>query len=169
MIGVCGMICSVCYRHLKKNNPCPGCASDEPGKPAHCRDCDISRCAGEKGLTFCFLCGEFPCSRIRNLDRRYVWRYHVSPVAFGMRAKEIGAENFLAEELPKWGCGGIVSLHDGVCSVCVEKNCRSKIFQKKKIIGTGTRLNPSPQTAAASADPPPSPPGTPAAPRTCPA
>lgn len=129
--AVCGMICSVCSRHLKKNNPCPGCASDEPGKPVHCRDCDISRCAGEKGLPFCFLCGEFPCRRIRNLDRRYVRRYRVSLAAFGIRAKEIGAENFLAEELPRWtcDCGGIISLHDGVCSEC-GKNYRDKIFQK---------------------------------------
>jgi hypothetical protein len=122
-LAICGMICSVCYRHLNKNNPCPGCASDEPGKPAHCRDCSISLCAGEKGLAFCFLCGEFPCRRVKNLDRSYVRRYHVSLVAFGVRAKGIGAENFLAEELPKWtcNCGGIISLHDGVCSECGKK------------------------------------------------
>ncbi|MDR0981516.1 MAG: hypothetical protein LBL85_07110 [Methanocalculaceae archaeon] len=47
----------------------------------------------------------------------------MSLVAFGVRAKGIGAENFLAEELPKWtcNCGGIISLHDGVCSECGKK------------------------------------------------
>ena len=124
--AVCGMICFVCYRHLNKNNPCPGCISDEPGRPAHCRDCSISLCAGEKGVPFCFLCGEFPCERIKNLDRRYVRRYHVSLITFGIRAKENGVENFLDEELPKWrcDCGGVLSLHDCMCSSCGKEQHR---------------------------------------------
>ncbi len=117
--AACGMICSVCYRHLAKTS-CPGCLYTGSGKPDHCRTCRIAACVREHEYIFCFSCSEFPCGLIKSLDKSYVKRYGVSLIAFSLRAKDIGVENFLAEEVLKrtCDCGGIFSLHDRVCERC---------------------------------------------------
>jgi predicted amidophosphoribosyltransferase len=41
----------------------------------------------------------------------------------GLRIKAIGSKRFLLEEKQKWmcaQCGGVISLHDRICSECGE-------------------------------------------------
>jgi len=120
MLAPCGICCTVCYRHLAKK-PCPGCAAPGDGKPGHWQSCQIRRCAGERGLSHCFLCGEFPCKGVKNLDKSYRMRYHASLVENGYAAKELGTALLLAEQLRRYtcrACGGVISMHDGICSEC---------------------------------------------------
>lgn len=117
----CGMNCLVCYKHCFAKNPCPGCLAGEAGKPEHCRRCKTRECAEAKGLDYCFACGEFPCKQIRNLDRSYQKRYDASLVQNSLFAKEQGLAAFMARQKEQYtcpACGGVISLHDGVCSEC---------------------------------------------------
>lgn len=118
-LAPCGMICAVCYRHLAKKS-CPGCLYEGKGKPEHCAACRIVSCAREHGHTHCFSCGEFPCERIKPLDKNYRRRYGTSLIEFGRRANEIGVEDFLGKEMQRYACdcGGVISLHDSTCSRC---------------------------------------------------
>jgi hypothetical protein len=58
---------------------------------------------------------------IKRLDRSYRQRYAVSLVDDALRRQALGVEAYLLEEKTRWCCalcGGVVSLHDRVCSQC---------------------------------------------------
>jgi hypothetical protein len=121
LLAPCGIDCLVCYVHLRDNKPCSGCLVDDRGKTTRCRNCAIKSCAIERGITFCHECGEFPCTRIRNLDRSYRKRYAVSLVANSTALRDGGLDAYLMSERTRWACtvcGGVVSLHDAECSEC---------------------------------------------------
>jgi hypothetical protein len=120
LFASCGMNCLVCYVYLRAKKPCGGCLSESPGKPAHCRTCAIAGCTKEKGHQYCFECIDFPCGKIKNLNKSYVKRYGVSLIENSLAAKKSGIVVFLASEREKWmcHCNGIISLHDGYCSEC---------------------------------------------------
>jgi hypothetical protein len=121
MLAPCGMNCGVCYVYLKKKNPCLGCRGQEDSKPEHCRKCEIKDCAQAKSIDFCSACSSFPCAIIKRMDKSYRQRYQVSLIESAIRQKAIGAEQYLSEERQKWicaDCGGVISLHDRVCSEC---------------------------------------------------
>ena len=121
MLAPCGMTCMVCYVHLKDKRPCEGCNSQDKSKPDHCRKCKIKDCAASRKVDFCFECSSFPCVTIKRLDKSYRQRYQVSLIDNALRLQTIGAAQYSLEERKKWTCsqcGGVVSLHDHVCSEC---------------------------------------------------
>ncbi len=121
MIAPCGMNCEVCYVHLKEKNPCLGCRGQDDLKPEHCRKCAIKDCAVTQDLDFCFHCLSFPCLRIKRLDKGYRERYQVSLIDNAIALKQIGMAQYVREERARWkcaACGGIICLHDRVCSEC---------------------------------------------------
>lgn len=120
MVAPCGMNCAVCYKHLGKK-PCPGCNQGDAATPASCRNCRMQACAAEKGVRHCVFCGDFPCKPIKTLEKSYRVRYGVSLLENGRMVKEQGVAAFQAAQQKEYACpacGGVVSLHDGVCSVC---------------------------------------------------
>jgi hypothetical protein len=124
LFAPCGMNCMVCYVHLKDKKPCHGCLGDDAGKPERCRVCKIKDCAKGKGLTYCYECSEFPCIKIKNLEKSYKSRYNTSLLENSKIVKDNGVEYFLKTESKKWicrKCGSVVSLHDRICSGCNEK------------------------------------------------
>lgn len=65
LIAVCGMNCTVCYKHLvtkKYAKQCRGCKFDDETLPAHCRKCAIKDCAKGRRLTTAFNVGNIPAS-----------------------------------------------------------------------------------------------------------
>lgn len=121
MLAPCGVVCTACVGRLKQTGRCGGCLGPEEHMSARCRNCDRKACAGAKGLTWCFECEEFPCKRIKTLDKSYRTRYGVSLVQNGLDAREMGVEAFLAGQRQRWlcpECGGIVCQHDGICRDC---------------------------------------------------
>jgi hypothetical protein len=121
MLAPCGMTCAVCYVHLRDKKTCLGCHGQDESKPNHCRECKIKECAVSRGLDFCFECPTFPCPSIKRLDKSYRQRYQVSLIDNSVRIKTVGAKQHLLEEKEKWTCsqcGGVISLHDRVCSEC---------------------------------------------------
>ena len=121
MLAPCGMNCAVCYAHLRKKKTCLGCRGQEESQPQYCRRCKIRECAISRGIDFCSECLSFPCPPVRQMDKRYRLRYRVHLIENGIRIKTISARRFLLEEKQKWTClhcGGVISLHDRVCSEC---------------------------------------------------
>ena len=119
LLAPCGMHCLVCAQHCRQQNPCPGCRAEDARKPKHCRDCRRKQCAQQRGVARCAVCPSFPCALLKKLDRAYK-RYGVSLIENGRAAaRDSGA--FWAAERRRWtcpACGGVICLHDGVCSDC---------------------------------------------------
>lgn len=129
MFAPCGMNCMVCYRHCNHKKPCAGCLGSDAGKPEHCRRCDIKDCAGGRGLSYCFACPDYPCKRIRNLEKSYNRRYAASLMENSAAVQAVGLEAFLEGQRADFtcpACGGVISLHDAACSECDRKQGRDR-------------------------------------------
>lgn len=127
LFAPCGMNCLVCYRHCDHPKPCAGCLGGDSGKPGHCRQCQIKACAEEKAVSHCFKCPEYPCKRIKALEKSYTGRYGVSLVQNSMWVQAHGLAAFLERQREQFicpRCGGIVCLHTGECSECQKKEAR---------------------------------------------
>lgn len=121
MFAPCGMDCMVCYVHLKKKEPCGGCLGDDITKAERCRSCAIVNCARSRGYIYCYSCAEFPCKRINNLEKSYRKRYQVSLIGNNEEVRNDGLGAFFVHERERWicsECGGVVSLHEKICSEC---------------------------------------------------
>lgn len=124
MFAPCGMNCKVCYKHCHHKKPCAGCLNSDNGKPEHCRKCKIKDCIKEKGLSYCFECFDYPCKLIKNLEKSYNKRYRTSLVENSRFVCRYGLNAFMQAQKERYTCpkcGGVFSLHDGVCSECQEK------------------------------------------------
>lgn len=121
LFAPCGMNCMVCFTHCSTKKACGGCLGTEESKPGHCRTCLRKNCADEKGVSYCYECDDFPCKRIRDLDKSYRKRYGTSLIEQSLFVKENGIEVFMEKEQKRYtcaACGGVISLHDQVCSEC---------------------------------------------------
>jgi hypothetical protein len=126
LISVCGLNCAKCdiYRaghgdekllkelidwfrkeRNKTVNPeqirCEGCRGpvDVHWKPA----CKMMLCAKEKGLLYCFQCGDFPCAEVNSFCSDGV-PHHKKTVENSMRMREIGIEAWIEEQQKKGRC-----------------------------------------------------------------
>ena len=123
LIAPCGMNCSICKFHYREKNNCPGCRADDKDKLKGCRECIIVNCDEIKknGSEFCFTCSVIPCKKLRNLDKRYRTKYHMSMLDNLGFIKENGVKPFLEKEKQKWKCpkcGGVITCHGGTCLTC---------------------------------------------------
>ena len=116
LAGICGIYCGSCPFYLAPRagdreqvmklagqrgvDPeevfCDGCLSDRVFKD--CRECGhgFRACAREKGVTWCFECGEFPCDRLEKFLHIHVvngvsHHEHVVEELAEMREKGVGA------------------------------------------------------------------------------
>jgi hypothetical protein len=128
LIAPCGMICQVCisFQAMKidlnkqgfNRAYCPGCLPR--GKNClHMGD----RCErlGNGHVRFCFECNDFPCKRLKALDKRYRTKYHLSMIENLTAIHDHGIEHFLMKENEKWSClecGNTICCHNGLCLHC---------------------------------------------------
>jgi len=94
------------------------------GKPEHCRKCRIKDCIGEKSHLYCFECSEYPCKRIKALEKSYNKRYQASLMGNSRFVQAHGLERFMEQQRAQYvcpECGGVVSIHGRECSECQEK------------------------------------------------
>lgn len=62
LMGRCGFYCGVCPTYV--SGSCPGCEA------AHGQgDCFTRDCAEKRGLSYCTLCGEFPCPELLRREK----------------------------------------------------------------------------------------------------
>jgi hypothetical protein len=128
LIAPCGMNCGLCVHYQAMKNDlnkqgfhkqyCPGCIP-RGNNCTHIGD----QCAllGKGLVRFCFECKDFPCKRLKELDRRYRTKYHMSMLDNLSYIQEHGSEAFLVKESEKWACascGGRICCHNGLCLSC---------------------------------------------------
>ncbi len=128
LIAPCGMNCALCASYLamkldlrKKGSGKTYCAGCRPrGK-----NCAFMKKAchllGEGLVRFCYECQDFPCRRLKALDKRYRTNYHMSMIENLEFIRDRGMEQFLTSEEEKWRCptcGGVISCHNGICYEC---------------------------------------------------
>ncbi len=120
LIAPCGMNCGLCVAYIRDTNPCPGCDDVSSYQPKTRATCRIKYCE-EPRLEFCFECQQFPCPRIRQLDKRYRTKYGMSMIENLESIRELGLENFISREKNRWqcpACGGLICVHRESCVYC---------------------------------------------------
>ena len=128
LIAPCGMNCALCisYQADKKDlnkkgfrkTYCPGCRPRGKNCTFMRRNCDL---VGKGLVRFCYECPDFPCRKLKDLDRRYRTRYHLSMIENLEFIKEHGMGLFLEKEQARWKCpvcGGVICCHNGLCLDC---------------------------------------------------
>jgi len=123
MIAPCGMNCGICLANLRDKNICPGCWSNDRYKSKSCANCSIKNCelVEKTGSEFCYDCSNFPCARLKQLDKRYRLKYKMSMIENLLYIKEFGLEKFEQKEAIRWKCdtcGGMICVHRGICLKC---------------------------------------------------
>ncbi len=122
------MNCGLCVNYLAMKNElkkkgfnrgyCPGCLPRGKNCIYMKGACDL---LGEGRVRFCHECADYPCRRLKALDKRYRTKYHMSMVENLEFVKERGLEQFLVREESKWRCpecGGVICCHNGLCLSC---------------------------------------------------
>ncbi|MFH1236040.1 MAG: DUF3795 domain-containing protein [Parcubacteria group bacterium] len=128
LIAPCGMNCGVCVSYLAMKNDlkkkgvgkkyCAGCLPRGKNCAFMKKQCDL---LGKGLVRFCYECGEYPCRRLKTLDKRYRTNYHMSMIENLDLIKKDGIEKFLEKEASKWRCaecGDVICCHNGLCYKC---------------------------------------------------
>ncbi len=120
LISPCGMNCGICMAYLREKNKCSGCRGSEKDKTVSRLECKIKKC-DKLNSKFCFYCEEFPCKKIKHIDKRYRIKYNMSMIENLMNIKNSGIRKFLKNEKIRWACpkcGGTICVHKGICFKC---------------------------------------------------
>ncbi|RPI97930.1 MAG: DUF3795 domain-containing protein [Spirochaetales bacterium] len=122
-IAPCGMNCALCLAYLREKNTCPGCIGPDEGKSFSCVACRIKNCKQPKSRNsrFCLACAQFPCARLKHLDKRYRTKYGMSMIENLENIRELGIKKFVAQEKIRWKCpecGGTICVHRKDCIYC---------------------------------------------------
>lgn len=128
LIAPCGMNCALCSSYLaKKNN-----VKEKGIKIPYCIGCRLrnKKCAFLKKrcvllldneVKYCYECSEFPCDRLKTIDKRYRERYRMSMIDNLNFIKEKGIDKFLLSEKKRWQCkkcSDFICCHNGLCFKC---------------------------------------------------
>ena len=128
LIAPCGMNCALCiaYRFMTKDlnkqgfcrKYCPGCIPRGENCTHMGNQCEL---VGKGIVRFCYECEDFPCKRLKSLDKRYRTKYHMSMIENLRSIQENGMEVFLQKEELIWhclDCEGVICCHNGLCMDC---------------------------------------------------
>ncbi len=139
LIAPCGMNCALCSGYLAKKNDlkkkgfgksyCAGCLPRGKNCAFMKRSCSL---LGNGLVRFCYECKDFPCRRLKALDKRYRTFFHMSMIENLENIKENGMADFLEKERVKWGCprcGATICCHNGICYNCDLERLRLKHHQ----------------------------------------
>ena len=128
LIAPCGMNCRLCYAQQREKNKCGGCRGEGAALPNSCLRCIIRNCPTiqNNASGFCYECDRYPCRRVKDLDKRYRTKYHMSMLENLEVIKNDDIDVFLEHEEKRWTCstcGHIVCVHRDVCP-----NCQSQVI-----------------------------------------
>ncbi len=137
LIAPCGINCAVCINYLAMKNDlnkkgfnktyCEGCLPRGKNCTFMKKQCKL---LGDGIVRFCYECKDFPCKKLKNLDKRYRTKYHESNIENLQFIKEHGMETFLTKQEDEWRCkkcGGVICCHNGLCL-----NCELEVLIKNK-------------------------------------
>jgi hypothetical protein len=141
LIAPCGMNCGVCANYLAMQNDlkkkgfnksyCPGCRPRGKNCTYMSKNCDLM---GKGLIGYCYECTDYPCRRMKALDKRYRTFYHLSMIENMEFIREHGIGSFLQKEAEKWKCpecGYVISCHSGVCFRCHPEDLRNRTIISK--------------------------------------
>lgn len=128
LIAPCGMNCGICSRYLAYSNN----LEEKKGMIMHCSGCVLRnrQCAFIKKhcelhkknkIRFCYECPDFPCDKLRTLDKRYRTKYNMSMIENLEFIRDNGIDKFLRRQARKYKCptcGGMICIHNGKCYHC---------------------------------------------------
>lgn len=117
LIAPCGMNCALCQAYQGKGLKCMGCGNETLRKS--CQNCTILKCGNKK--QFCFECVNYPCSRLKRLDKRYRNNYNMSMLENLDYIKIHGIDEFIKQQRKKYtceACGELRSVHQNDCLHC---------------------------------------------------
>jgi len=119
----CGINCNLCYAYLREKNHWPGCRGDDRIKMKSCLACKIKNCEkmAKDEYHYCFECEEYPCARIKHLDKRYRGRYGTSVIENLNIIQKFGVKAFVKIDQTRWTCpecGRILCMHKPECLTC---------------------------------------------------
>jgi hypothetical protein len=123
LLAPCGMNCGLCWAYQREKNKCAGCNSNSLDKPQYCLRCPIKYCEMHSGskTKLCYACQDYPCKRIKHIDKRYRTKYGMSMIENLNSIKENGIRKFVETEKQKWicpNCKNIICVHKKTCIVC---------------------------------------------------
>ena len=127
LIAPCGINCHLCWGYIREKNKCPGCLrndSQESQKSKYRTTCKIRNCEQIiKGKTkLCSdSCDNFPCARLKQLDKRYQTSYGMSIIENLKMIHQAGIRHFIRVEKVKWicpECGEMICIHKPKCLFC---------------------------------------------------
>jgi len=127
LIAPCGMNCRLCWGYIREKNRCPGCRridKQESQKSKHRTGCTIRNCEhlADSRQTHCSgNCDNFPCTRLKNLDKRYRTKYGMSMLENLQMIHSAGIREFNRVEKRKWmcpECGSLICVHRPTCLAC---------------------------------------------------
>ena len=127
LIAPCGMNCRLCHGYVREKNTCPGCRRiDAPAgrKSDYRKRCRIKNCERIAGGRFRYCsesCEDFPCDRLKQLDKRYRTKYGMSMLDNLRMIDESGIRQFIRNEKVKWicpVCGNLICVHRPACLTC---------------------------------------------------
>jgi hypothetical protein len=84
LIAPCGMNCCLCIAFTRETEPCPDCRGDDSAKSKTHVLCLIKNCEkiSNSKVKYCYSCDSFPCSRLKDLDKRYRTKYGMSMIDY---------------------------------------------------------------------------------------
>jgi hypothetical protein len=123
LIAPCGMNCGTCLAYLRPKNKCEGCRIESRDKPKTRVKCVVKNCKflSETTTNYCGECLNFPCGRIKQLDKRYRTKYRTSFIENLRIIQTNGIDSFLQLESDRRtcpGCGSVICVHRENCLVC---------------------------------------------------
>ncbi len=109
--------------YLREKKPCIGCWGDDSKKMKSCTNCSIKNCEylAKTKSKLCYECEIYPCTRLKQFDKRYRKNYSFSLIENLEKIKAEGLTNFLKDEEEKWkctNCGATLSVHHTLCLKC---------------------------------------------------
>lgn len=126
LIAPCGINCALCMRYQRKKKPCPGCREHSGNKYKSCLECIIINCDKRQGkdADYCYVCEEYPCKKLKGLDKVYRTKYSMSLVENLSYIAQHGVDAFMDSEQQRWkceNCGELICVHRGYCVNCNDK------------------------------------------------
>lgn len=127
LIAPCGMNCRLCWAYVREKNTCPGCLKidgQESQKSLSRTSCRIRNCdqLTRSKTRYCSdKCDSYPCTRLKQLDKRYRTKYGMSMIDNLNMINEFGIRHFIDTEKEKWicpECGDIICVHKPGCPGC---------------------------------------------------
>ncbi len=139
----CGLYCGACPVLIANKNGtleeaakqwnatpeqlvCHGCKSD--AVCSFCTECHFKKCSSEKGIEFCFECGDFPCEKLTAF-RNDEYPHHSIIFKNLDEIRTVGVAHWLTLQKERWSCLECDTEFAWYSDTC--RKCGAPVFNSK--------------------------------------